>query len=190
MPRTKKRPAPESAWADPRNLALVLVFVVLASVALFLDRERAIAHVAGFPLDDSWIHAVFARNVASGQGFSFNPGERVAGSTAPLYTLLLALLYKITGEFVWTEKILGVLCQAASAVLIFLTMLAWDPKARVRAFLAAAIVALSPPLLWAALSGMEIPVYLLLVCLGLYFRAKDRPILMTLFWAIGVWVRP
>jgi arabinofuranosyltransferase len=166
------------------------VFLVLASVCLFLDRERAIAHVTGFPLDDSWIHAVFARNVASGQGFSFNPGEQVAGSTAPLYTLLVATLYKITGEFVWTEKILGVLCQAASAVLIFFTMLAWEKKAKVRAFLAAAIVALSPPLLWAALSGMEIPLYLLLVCLGLYFRATNRPILMTLFWAIGVWVRP
>ena len=169
---------------------LALALLVLAGAALFLERERSIAHVQGFPLDDSWIHAVFARNIAEGQGFSFNPGERVAGSTAPLYTILLALLYKVTGEFVWTEKVLGVLCQAASAILVFFTMLVWDPKARTRAFLAGAIVAISPPLLWAALSGMEIPVYLLLVCLGLYFYAKQRPVLMTLCWSIGVWVRP
>jgi len=168
----------------------VLALLVLACSALFLERERTIAQVQGFPLDDSWIHAVFARNIAEGQGFSFNPGERVAGSTAPLYTILLALLYKVTGEFVWTEKLLGVLCQAASAILVLFTVLVWDPKARMRAFLAGAIVAISPPLLWSALSGMEIPVYLLLVCLGLYFYAKEAPILMTLCWSVGVWVRP
>ena len=190
-PSRKKRVSRGGAGTDTRNYALVLVVLVVALAALFLGRERAIAHVAGFPLDDSWIHAVFARNLATGQGFSFNPGERVAGSTAPLYTILLALIYKLTGgELVWPEKILGILCQAASAVLIFLTMLVWDPRGEAKAFLAGAIVAISPPLIWASLSGMEIPAYLLLVCLGIYFYAKDRPVLMTLFWAIGVWVRP
>jgi len=168
----------------------MLVLVVLGGAALFLARERSIAHVWGFPLDDSWIHAQFARNIATGQGFSFNPGERVAGSTAPLYTILLAILYPVTHEFVWTSKILGLLCQCGAAVFVLLAMLAWDPKARVRGFLAALIVACSPPLLWGALSGMEISLYLLLVCAGLYFHAKGRPLLTTLCWALGVWVRP
>ena len=174
----------------PRNLALVLVALVLASACLFLSRERAIAHVWGFPLDDSWIHAVFARNIASGQGFSFNPGERVAGSTAPLYTILLALLYRVTGEFVWTAKVLGLLCQCASAVLILFAMLRWDPQGWIKAFLAALLVAISPPLLWGSLSGMEISLYLLFVCAGIYFLARGQPVLVTLCWAVGVWVRP
>ncbi len=166
------------------------MLAVLASAALFLARERSIARVWGFPLDDSWIHAQFARNIATGRGFSFNPGERVAGSTAPLYTFLLALLYPLTHEFVWTAKILGLLCQCGAAVLVLKTMLAWDSRARVRALFAALIVACSPALLWGALSGMEIPLYLLLVCAGLYFHAKGRPPLAMSCWALGVWVRP
>ena len=47
----------------------------------------------GFPLDDSWIHLVFARNLATGHGLSFNPGDLVIGSTAPLWTALLSVLF-------------------------------------------------------------------------------------------------
>jgi hypothetical protein len=169
---------------------VILVLAILSAAALFIAREWRIAGVWGFPLDDSWIHAQIARNIANGQGFSFNPGERVAGSTGPLYTILLALLYRVTGEFVWTAKILGLLCHVASSILILLAMLEWDPRGKVKAFLAAFLVAWSPPLLWASLSGMEISLYLLLVCAGIYFYSRGKPVLTTLAWALGVWVRP
>ena len=67
---------------------MVAVSAVLP-LAVFLVRERQIAGAAGFPLDDSWIHLHFARNLAEGAGFAYNPGVPVAGSTAPLWTLLL-----------------------------------------------------------------------------------------------------
>src|SRR4026207_1010669 len=43
--------------------------------------------LATFPLDDSWIHLQFARNLAEGRGFAYNPGVPVSGSTAPLSTV-------------------------------------------------------------------------------------------------------
>ena len=171
-------------------LAAGLALAILSAAAFFLVRERAIAGVQGFPLDDSWIHAQIARNFANGLGFTFNPGEHIAGSTAPLYTILLALFSRITGEFVWTAKVMGLLCQIGSSILILLAMLHWDPRGKVKAVLASSIVALSPPLLWASLSGMEISLYLLFVCAGIYFYARGQPFLMTLAWALGVWVRP
>ncbi len=206
MPPTKRvpsrrRPAGRSAGIPARAkrvdvgvsaplLATALALAILSGAALFLVREKTIAGVHGFPLDDSWIHAQIARNLANGRGFTFNPGEHVAGSTGPLYTILLALLYRVTGEFVWTAKVLGLLCQIGSSILILLAMLRWDPRGRVKAVLAASIVALSPPLLWASLSGMEISLYLLLVCAGIFFYARGQPFPMTLAWALGVWVRP
>ena len=36
----------------------------------------------GVPLDDAWIHFQFARNLARGDGLSFNPGQPTSGSTA------------------------------------------------------------------------------------------------------------
>ena len=67
----------------------LVVAAALLPLALFVAREWQIAGALGFPLDDSWIHLHFARNLAAGAGFSYNPGTPIAGSTAPLWTLLL-----------------------------------------------------------------------------------------------------
>src|SRR5438105_13548044 len=64
---------------------LLVVAAALLPLALFIVRERQVAGAPGFPLDDSWIHLHFARNLAAGAGFSYNPGVPIAGSTAPLW---------------------------------------------------------------------------------------------------------
>ena len=43
------------------------------------ERQLAGALARAFPLDDSWIHLHFARNLAEGAGFSYNPGVPVPG---------------------------------------------------------------------------------------------------------------
>ena len=49
----------------------------------------AIRQCIGIANDDAFITYRYARNLASGLGFVFNPGERILGTTTPLYTLLL-----------------------------------------------------------------------------------------------------
>ena len=49
--------------------------------------------VAGFPLDDAWIHQTYARNLAATGQWAFVPGQASAGSTSPLWSLLLSLGY-------------------------------------------------------------------------------------------------
>src|SRR5581483_2869393 len=61
-----------------------------AALALFIHAERRIAGHWGLPLDDSWIHLRLAANLAAGRGFGINPGEPLAASTAPLWTVALA----------------------------------------------------------------------------------------------------
>ena len=79
-----------------------VVVAVAAAVPLLLFAwvERQVAGVSGFPLDDSWIHLHFARNLAEGAGFAYNPGRPVAGSTAPLWTLLLGAGALVAGATV------------------------------------------------------------------------------------------
>jgi 4-amino-4-deoxy-L-arabinose transferase-like glycosyltransferase len=45
-----------------------------------------------FAQDDAFITYRYARNIANGRGFVYNPGEPVLGTTTPLYTVLLASL--------------------------------------------------------------------------------------------------
>src|SRR5919106_989688 len=81
-------------------------------------KSERVAGVAGFPLDDSWIHLHFARNIAEGAGFAYNPGRPVAGSTAPLWTLLLAGAAVMTNASVIMAKLVGVLCALGAAALV------------------------------------------------------------------------
>src|SRR4051794_21135502 len=67
-------------------LALACGLATLACVGLLLAELYLLGGHLGLPLDDGWIHLQFARNLAHGAGLAYNPGERVAGSTAPLWT--------------------------------------------------------------------------------------------------------
>ena len=56
------------------------------------------ARMAELRHDDAYITFQFARNLATGGGFAFNPGDPVFGTTTPLFTLLLAATYALFGE--------------------------------------------------------------------------------------------
>src|ERR1700682_2995626 len=47
--------------------------------------------------DDAYITFRYAANVARGFGLVFNPGERVLGTTSPLFTFILAAAGRILG---------------------------------------------------------------------------------------------
>jgi uncharacterized membrane protein YvlD (DUF360 family) len=169
---------------------LIPVLVALAGCAWFLIAEREVAGQWGYPLDDSWIYATYAKNLASGRGYAFNPGEHVAGATGPLYVFVLAILYYLFRDVLLPAKVLGILCLVASSLVIFQAMRRIDPKSAVTPVLAAALLALSPTLLWGTLSGLEIPLYLLVICMGIYFYVTERWTLAVLAWCVGVWFRP
>jgi hypothetical protein len=169
---------------------LLLAAAVLGTAMLYLEAEHRIAGRWGFSLDDSWIYAQMARNLATGHGFAFNPGEPVAGSTGPLYTFVLAFFYAVFHEVVWSAKVFGLACLAGSAVAIHRAVRSLAPERPGAALVAGLLVATAPALLWGALSGMEIALYLVLVSWGIEAYARGRWNLAMLFWSAGVWVRP
>ena len=174
--------------ADRRDDLLVLAAVALA-VAVLLVRERLIAGAAGFPLDDSWIHLHFARNLAEGAGFAYNPGVPVAGSTAPLWTLLLAAGARVAGASLVMVKTIGVAAAATAALLLRRAALAWGaPPA---AALAGAIaLAWSGPFAWGALSGMEVTLAALLVTATVFAVARERFAVAALAGGLAALARP
>lgn len=185
------RPAKAQRASKLEILApLLVVAAALSSALLFLAREQMIAGSWGFSLDDSWIHATFARNVATGHGFSFNPDEPVSGSTGPLYSLILAALYSLTHEMIWSAKALGILCHALSTLFVFRAAQRLNPHEGLASLLCGLLVALSPSLVWASVSGMEISLYLLFVSVGIYLYVSGRAVSAAAVWAAGVWVRP
>ncbi len=157
----------KSSGAEGAAIVAIAAGIVYAAFA---------RHVVGFtgpPLDDGFIHLQFARNLAAGSGMSYFGGELVGGSTAPLWTLLLAVLSGLPGPaLVWAQAF-GLLCFAAS---VFQTVglardLGVDPLlARFAGYLAAT----TGPLVWASVSGLEIPLFALLSLAAIRRHLHDR----------------
>lgn len=166
-----------------------VVLATLLPIALFLVAEHRIAGAAGFPLDDSWIHLHFARNLAEGAGFSYNPGTPVAGSTAPLWTLLLAATVAIAGPSLAAVKTVGVALTAGAGIF---TRRAAAAAGAPRALALAAGVALvwAGPVAWGALSGMEVSLAALLVSGALLAHLRARTLATAALAALAVVARP
>jgi hypothetical protein len=167
----------------------LLVAGALVPLVLFLGAERRIAGAAGFPLDDSWIHMQFARNLAEGAGFAYNPGVPVAGSTAPLWTVLLGLAFALAGPSVLLAKCLGVGAAGAAALLTGRAALGWG-AAPVTATAAGLALLAAGPMVWGALAGMEVPLAALLVAGALAADARGREVLAGALAALAPLARP
>src|SRR5688500_13074793 len=69
----------------------VFAACALFGVAIFIV-FRGMRH------DDAYITFQYSRSIADGDGFPFNAGERVLGTTTPLFTLILAVIYAVLGD--------------------------------------------------------------------------------------------
>jgi hypothetical protein len=168
---------------------LLVVLASLLPLAVLLVRERAIAGAPGFPLDDSWIHLHFARNLAEGAGFSYNPGVPVAGSTAPLWTLLLAAAAAVAGASLATAKAVGVAVTVAAGLVLGRAIRAWGAPPTT-AVAGAVGLLWSGGMAWGALSGMEVSLAALLVGGALLAHARGRTLATALCAALAVLARP
>ena len=86
-----------------KNLRLIIYFAVgVASFGMafnYLYSALAINGVFGFPLDDPWIHLTFAKNLVDYHSFSYFKNEMAtAGSSSPIYTILLAAGFIISNN--------------------------------------------------------------------------------------------
>jgi len=184
-----KRPIP--LWFHLALAGTVLLFFIWY-VAVELHQNG----ILGFPLDDPWIHLTFARNLARGMGFAYNHGEPVQGSTAPLWTLILAFFHLFTRNataMVWITKLLDAFFLWVAAVFAsrLTAHLATNQWAGLAAGLAVATLCHFD---WAMVSGMEVTLSVALVLAGLYYYAtRPRGRKAYLSWALfalAVYTRP
>jgi hypothetical protein len=140
--------------------SLYAILHAVTALAFVLRRDPGTdAAWIGFPLDDSWIHHVYARSLAGGGLFEYVPGQPEAGFTSPVWALLLAPLYWITDDphrAAIGTKVLGVLVGIGTSVVGDRLARALSGKRWVGALTGIAI-ALDPLLTFSEVSGMEVP---------------------------------
>ena len=153
---------------------LTLMLIGILSLAVFyVAAWRFTNGQGGVPLDDAWIHFQFARNVARGNGISFNAGQPISGSTAPLWTLLLSALYLAGCGFPLAGQVLsavGLLTATAATYALSKRL----TGSRWAAWLAAIVVSTSGRMVWASLSALETSLFTTLSLLAIGAYLTDR----------------
>jgi hypothetical protein len=178
---------PLTAW----QTRLILAAAVIVSLGVYLVAS-AVLYRIGFPLDDAWIHATYARNLALRGEWAFVPGQKSGGSTSPLWTALLAPGYWLKlAPFAWAFLVgaaalwgLSLLGETAVRRLVpsYHPLLPWI----------GIILAFEWHLAWSAVSGMETALFSLLATSILALLALDvrRYFAIGLLIGLSVWVRP
>ena len=167
-----------------RRFAFAALLVTLALAARLLPGPRTI--------DDAFITFRYARNLLEGNGFVFNPGEYVQGTTTPLYTLLMAGLGAINGGSQAPFPLLALwvnsLADAATCLLL------WSLGRRVSSEAAGAaaglVWAVAPFSVTFAIGGLETSLYVLLLTgLAWAYLEKHRR-LAALLGVLALLTRP
>jgi hypothetical protein len=161
----------------------VLAILLVAIAARLLPGQRIV--------DDAYITFRYARNIIAGQGFVYNPGERVLGTTTPLYTLLLSGLALVTGsrDFPTLAVMINALAGAGAVWLLYALGKRfaghWAP-----ALAAALLWAVAPYSVTFAIGGMETDLTVALLLAASYAYLVDRPRVMAVFSALALLARP
>lgn len=138
----------------------------LMSVTLFFGFRQ---HASSF--DDAYITYRYARNIASGRGFSYNVGESVLGTTTPLYTLLLAGFSLIWPDLPLLSHAIGVLAWVLCIPVLY--GIGQAGRSKTVGMAAAALIAVNA--LFLNVLGMETMLYVLLALSTFYLYLKERP---------------
>jgi len=189
-----------------RGAWLILAALVSAGAYVLFASARG---ALGFPLDDAWIHQVYARNLGTRGEFACFAGQPSAGSTSPLWTILLSVGYLLHLDFRAWAYALGIVLLAASALCVSRftfqfaefkvqgsrfdvhTARPTPHASHLSPFVVALFLLFEWHLAWSAVSGMEVSLFIFLSLLLLErFYARAPGVLLGLLGGLLTLTRP
>lgn len=178
-----------------RNIFLIIIIYALIQTAYLITEYKITGGKIGVPLDDVWIHFRFAENFSSGHFFEYNIGEPAAGTTSPLWVIILSVPFIFSDNLIIPYALM-ISSLSFLAALIGLYKLSLDTGINSNySFLITLITLLTGRLLWSSLSGMEITLFIL-VCVIIFrihikeINEKKINILNGVLLAIACNLRP
>lgn len=150
-----------------RDAVFLLLSLVMVSIFVIF------AGGWGFPLDDSWIHQTYGRNLALNGEWAFIPSQPSAASTSPLYTVVLAIAYFFRiPYFLWTH-LLGILALTITASLGARMAEYALPESKNAGWWVGLMLIMTWHLIWAAASGMETMLFGMMTILLIHLAWRE-----------------
>jgi hypothetical protein len=176
------RQPPETNSLNQRDGLLISGAILVAVGARLLAGPRTI--------DDAYITFRYARNLAEGLGFVYNPGQAVLGTTTPLYTVLMSLSWLLgLRDLPLVALATNTLADAGTVALLYGLGLCLG-KSRIVALGAALAWAVAPMSVTFAIGGMEteVVIFFLVAAFAAYVAGRTR--LSAAVMALAVLTRP
>jgi hypothetical protein len=143
-------------------LLLVILIGVLVKIPFF-----------HYTVDDTYINLVFARNLATGKGMSFNPNQPSGAMTSPLLAFTTALAYLVTRELFYTSKLLEVFFSILSIPLVYFVSQKLF-KEKTISIVATVLWAINPWFVLWSVTGMDTSLFTFLSLFGVYFLIDEN----------------
>ncbi|MES2920230.1 MAG: hypothetical protein V4819_01695 [Verrucomicrobiota bacterium] len=104
-------PPPGRSHPIDWSLVVVTAAYLIAAVVMWWTIHQRTGELS-YTIDDAYIHGTLAKNIVANGTFGIIPGEFAAASSSLLWTLLLALVFFVTGPVAWIPAVLGTLFGA------------------------------------------------------------------------------
>jgi len=179
------------------NRTIKIVFYVLLAITpvflsyLYLSFAFKQNQIWSFPLDDPWIHLTFAKNLIQYFSFSYFKDEMVtAGSTSPLYTILISFGFLITNNEMVLSYIVGILFFVLSSLAFYKLSSFEFLKENILAMLCVGIFIIDKWINFIAVSGMETTMFIFILILCAYFYRERKAVPFAVLLGLIMWTRP
>ncbi|MBN1212054.1 MAG: hypothetical protein JXA92_05700 [candidate division Zixibacteria bacterium] len=146
-----------------RNLGIIFLSAVIARLAF--------NYLTGFMADDAFITFRYAENIAAGNGFVYNIGEKVLGTSTPFFTFILSVFAVLSISVPTAALFVSLIASGLTAVVLF----RFAQLLRFSHFIAlpAVCYALWPRSIPTDACGMETAFFTLLIISAFYFQHKQ-----------------
>lgn len=146
-----------------RNLGIIFIGAVIVRLGF--------NYLTGFIADDAFITFRYAENIAAGYGFVYNVGEKVMGTSTPLFTLILSLFAPLSIPLPAAALLVSLLSSGLTATIIY--RFAQQLRFSHFAVIPAVCYILWPRSLPADTSGMETAFFTLLIIATFYYQNRQ-----------------
>jgi hypothetical protein len=169
---------------------IFVVGIILQTVYLVFSIAT---YKTGFPLDDSWIHQTYAKNLVLFKDWYFVPGIRSAGSTSPLWTIILTPGHFFRNNFYyfWTFLVSGLLLIISS--ILFQCLFERISRKKMNIPWVGILLLLEWHIIWATNSGMETILYIFFIILIFFLLFKkniNKYMLISILVGLIIFIRP
>lgn len=181
---------------EPNQSLRIAIYAGIAVISFLLSfiyiYSASVANnILGFPLDDPWIHLTFAKNLVDYGSFSYFKNEMAtAGSTSPIYTLLLSAGFFVTSNEMILSYVLGIAFFVLSSAFFYKLASFEFAKENIYALLATAIFIVDKWMNFVSVSGMETTMFIFVLVATAYFYRKRDVIPFGIFLSLIMWTRP